>query len=270
MGIIGDQKPELIIDPGHGGKDPGASGNGIIEKHMVLDISLYQFDRFRQLGVKVALTRDSDVALDSTPRATLVKNSGAKYCISNHINAAPSIYAAGAEIIHSVYNNGKLAKEFAKALGAAGQVLRPSVTYSRKNGTGGDYYYMHRLTGNVTTVIVEYGFCTNADDAARLKDNWKTYAEAVVKAYCQFVGHKYTPPAGTTQPPLTPQPELPKTVEGFTDIAGHWAEAAIVKASKAGALNGVATDRFAPDEPLTRAQAAVLLDRLGLLGKEVK
>lgn len=264
--LIGDPKPLLIIDPGHGGTDPGASGNGIIEKEMTLAISLYQYERFKQLGVPVALTRDSDVSLDSTPRANLVKNSGAKYCISNHINAAPAAAAAGAEIIHSIYNDGKLAKAFAQALAAAGQTLRPTATYDRKNESGGgDYYYMHRQTGNVATNIVEYGFCSNAADAARLQANWKKYAEAVVKSYCEFTGRKYTAPV--VPDPVTPPAE---TAEGFTDIAGHWAKDVIIKAKKAGVMNGVSADRFSPDEPLTRAQMAALLERLGLLNGEVK
>ncbi|RJX40854.1 hypothetical protein D3P09_02190 [Paenibacillus pinisoli] len=271
--LIGDQKPKLVIDPGHGGKDPGASGNGIVEKHMVLDISLYQYKRFKELGIKVALTRDSDITLDSNARAALVKDSGAEHCISNHVNSASSSTAAGVETIHSIYSDGKLATALMQAIADAGQPKRSTPVFSRKNEAGtNDYYFMHRLTGNVSTIISEYGFCSSPADAARLIENWKTYAEAVVKAYCQFEGHKYTPPAGTTQPPVTPEPKPPKTVEGFTDISGHWAEASVVKAIRAGILNGVAADRFAPDQPLTRAQAAVLLDRLGLLenGKEVK
>src|SRR5690554_7554761 len=76
----------LIIDAGHGGKDPGALGNGIVEKDMVLNISLYQFNRFKELGVPVKLTRSSDVTLDSNTRADIVKRSGMKHCISNHID----------------------------------------------------------------------------------------------------------------------------------------------------------------------------------------
>lgn len=202
--------PLLIIDAGHGGSDPGASGNGIIEKQMTLDISLYQYNRFRELGVKIALTRDTDKTIDSTPRATLVKNSGAKYCISNHINAAGSSSAQGAEIIHSIHNDGSLAKAFAAALEAAGQILRPRATFSKEGGkllvdakgekryapNGQDYYFMHRQTGDVTTNIVEYGFCSNTEDAARLKANWQAYAEAVVKAFCAYIGHKYVAPKG--------------------------------------------------------------------------
>src|SRR5690554_5400328 len=96
----------LIIDAGHGGKDPGALGNGIVEKDMVLNISLYQFNRFKELGVPVKLTRSSDVTLDSNTRADIVKRSGMKHCISNHINAGGG---DGSEAIYSIYASDKLA-----------------------------------------------------------------------------------------------------------------------------------------------------------------
>ncbi|REK74396.1 N-acetylmuramoyl-L-alanine amidase [Paenibacillus paeoniae] len=265
MKPTGVTKPELIIDPGHGGSDPGASGNGIVEKAMNLDISLYQFQRFKELGVKVALTRDSDLTLASSVRAELVKNSGAKYCISNHINAAPSSAAFGAETIYSVYSNGKMATAVLNAIKNEGQPTRRA--FSRSNESGGDYYFMHRLTGAVATVIVEYGFCTNPSDADRLRQHWKKYAEAVVEGYCRFVGHSYSPPNLSPAQPVPSPPAEPAQPEGFNDILGHWAEPSIRKANQVGLLNGVSPQRFAPDEPLTRAQAAVLLDRLGLLEK---
>lgn len=262
---IGDEKPQLIIDPGHGGSDPGASGNGIIEKHMVLDISLYQFKRFKELGVPVALTRDKDVSLSQSERTGIVKASGAKYCMSNHINAASSTTAAGAEIIHSIYSDGKLARQIAFALRDAGQVLRPTPTFSKTNSLGGDYYFMHRETGNVSTVINEYGFCSNAADAARLKTNWQTYAEAAVKAYCLFVGHKYVAPKQEETKPTTPPDKPAEVIEGMKDIAGHWAQGSIVKAIQSGVMVGMSKNEWKPDNPLTRAQLAVVLDRLGLL-----
>ena len=260
--MIGDSNPELIIDPGHGGGDPGAVGNGIIEKLMTLAISLYQFNRFKELGVKVALTRDTDVTIDSTPRTTNVKNSGAKYCISNHINAAPATTAKGAEIIHSIHNDGKLAKAIASSLKAAGQVLRPTATFS-KEGSAGDYYFMHRQTGSVATNIVEYGFCSNEEDAAHLKANWQTYAEAVVKAYCEFVGHKYVAPIGVVE-------EVENTTSkiGFTDVPdNHWARSSIYKAVDKGVLVGVSEGKFDPNGNVTRAQIAVILDRVRLFDK---
>lgn len=192
-------KPYVIIDAGHGGKDPGASGNGIIEKEFTLKISLYQAERFRQLGVPFALTRENDTFLDSTPRANLVKNSGAKYCISNHINAGGG---EGVETIHSIHARPDLAKAIADSLSAAGQKFRR--VFSRQ-GKSGDYYYMHRQTGAVSTVIVEYGFVDNAADAERVKANWQAYAEAAVAGFCSFAGIPYKPPAADPVPD-----ELPK------------------------------------------------------------
>lgn len=207
---------ELMIDPGHGGSDPGAVGNGIIEKEYTLKISQYMCDRLTALGVKVRMTRYKDESVDSTQRAAIVKNSGAKYCISNHINAAPSAQAIGAEVIHSIHNVGALANVITRKLRDAGQRLRPNPYYSKSNEAGSDYYFMHRLTGNVQTNIVEYGFLSNKEDAERIKANWQKYAEAVVEAYCIYTNRKYVPLA----PPAPPAPpKEPTTTQEPDDIA---------------------------------------------------
>lgn len=56
---------------------------------------------------------------------------------------------------------------------------------------------MLRETPNTETVIVEYGFLDNAADAAKLKANYKNYAEAVVRAVMDYKGLKYIPPKGS-------------------------------------------------------------------------
>lgn len=60
-----------------------------------------------------------------------------------------------------------------------------------------DYYYVLRETPNTEAVIVEYGFLDNANDAAKLKANYKDYAEAVVRAVMDYKNLPYTPPAGS-------------------------------------------------------------------------
>lgn len=57
------------------------------------------------------------------------------------------------------------------------------------------------------------------------------------------------------------------TMEKFPDTKGHWAEASIKKAVEKGVLKGKGDGLFSPDEPLTRAELATVLDRLGLLDK---
>ena len=82
---------KIVIDPGHGGSDGGASGNGIIEKDLTLAISNYMFDRFKELGVPVKMTRDKDISLSSSerPKKVLEQFGSGKDVIvlSNHINA---------------------------------------------------------------------------------------------------------------------------------------------------------------------------------------
>lgn len=193
-------KPELIIDPGHGGRDGGGGTNEHWkEKDLVLKISLYQFERFKELGVPVALTRDKDVYLGPDKRTDIVKNSGAEYCLSNHINAGGG---DGAEFIHSIYSNGEVEQKMAKAIKEDGQNVRRVFTRHYPGNSNLDYYYMHRETGSVKTTIAEYGFADSPrDDVAQLKRDWEKYAESIVKVYTEHLGHKYEAPKVAEEKP---------------------------------------------------------------------
>lgn len=185
-------KPILIIDAGHGGQDSGGGSNEHwLEKEFVLEISKYQYKRFKGLGISVQLTRDDDIYLYSSQRAKIVRDSGAKYCISNHINAGGG---EGAETIHSVHSDGKLAREILNELEKAGQKIRRAFFRTLSNSPDLDYYFMHRETGSVQTVIVEYGFADNERDTQRLLKNWKAYAESVVRGVCNYIGYRYEAP----------------------------------------------------------------------------
>ncbi|MUV39491.1 N-acetylmuramoyl-L-alanine amidase [Lentibacillus sp. JNUCC-1] len=216
----------LIIDGGHGGMDPGGGSNSHFkEKDKVLEISLYQEKRFKELGVSVAMTRRSDKHLPSGPRTKIVRDSGAKYCISNHINAGGG---QGAETIHSIHSNGKLAHRIADALAAVGQNTRR--VFTRKWGSN-DYYYMHRETGSVETIIVEYGFADNKTDSDRILKHWKTYAEAVVKAFCEHIGHKYVAPGQDIEADhvSNPKPKPNKPSSKWQKVTGNWTGQALRK-----------------------------------------
>ena len=82
---------KIIVDAGHGGNDPGASGNGIIEKEYTLKISQYIYDRLRELGLDVKMTRTEDETLSPTERVNRVLNAFGNtsdvIVVSNHINA---------------------------------------------------------------------------------------------------------------------------------------------------------------------------------------
>ncbi len=82
---------KVVIDAGHGGQDSGASGNEIIEKEYTLKISEYIYNRLKELGVDVKMTRTTDETINPTERVKRILdafgNSSDVIVVSNHINA---------------------------------------------------------------------------------------------------------------------------------------------------------------------------------------
>ena len=182
----------VVIDAGHGGSDGGAVGNGIVEKNLTLEISKYIHDRLNELGVKNKLIRNSDVTIDPVDRTQKIKdvygNTSDVIVISNHINAGGG---EGAEIIYALRNNDKFSKLIAKNFEDIGRDVRKYYQRRYPSNLSKDYYFIHRDTANTEPVIIEYGFLDNANDAKLLKENWESYAEAVVKSICEYIGVNY-------------------------------------------------------------------------------
>ena len=190
---------KVIIDPGHGGTDSGATGNNLLEKDYNLLISKYMYDRFKELGIPVAITRDSDTTLSPTDRVNTILNkfgnSSDVILISNHVNSGGG---EGAEVIYALRNRDTLAKRILENIGATGQETRKYYQRRLPSDTSKDYYFIHRNTGNLEPLIVEYGFIDNTKDVEFLKENYKELAEAVISAVANYIGVPYTPPEGIT------------------------------------------------------------------------
>lgn len=186
---------KIVIDPGHGGVDSGANGNGIIEKDLTLEISKYMFDRFKELGIPVSITRVDDVTLSPTDRVNKILgfygNNPEVIVISNHINAGGG---DGAEVIYALRNNDQLSNLILSELQKEGQNARKVFQRRLPSDMNKDYYFIHRNTGVTEPVIVEYGFLDSSkDDVYQLKNNYESYAEAVVRAVLEYIGVDYLP-----------------------------------------------------------------------------
>jgi len=189
---------KIVIDAGHGGNDPGASGNGIIEKEYTLKISEYIYDRLKELGLDVKMTRTEDETLSPTERVNRVLNafgdSSDVIVISNHINAGGG---DGAEVIYALRNKDTLSNLILSELEKEGQNVRKAYQRRLPSNTAKDYYFMQRDTGNTESITVEYGFLdSNGDDVSQLKNNWEEYAEAVVRAVVEYLNLTYVPVEG--------------------------------------------------------------------------
>lgn len=190
----------VVIDPAHGGSDPGALGNNLQEKDYNLLISKYMYDRFRELGIPVAITRNDDVTLAPTERTDIILdafgNNPNVVVISNHLNAGGG---TGAEVIYALRNTDVLAKNILENIGETGQTTRKYYQRRLPSNTSKDYYFIHRNTGVTEPVIVEYGFIDDtASNVKFLQDNYKELAEAVIKAVANYKGYNYISPSGVS------------------------------------------------------------------------
>lgn len=103
--------PLIVVDPGHGGADPGASGGGVLEKDVVLRVARAMAEALRAEGLQVAMTRDGDSFVPLDARVALARATDADALISIHADAAPQRALSGA----SVYTLSQAASDAAAA-----------------------------------------------------------------------------------------------------------------------------------------------------------
>lgn len=190
----------VIIDPGHGGEDSGAIGNNQYEKDYTLKISRYMYDRLKELGIPVSITRDSDVTLNPKDRVSKILSFYGDdpnvIVVSNHLNSGGG---TGAEVIYALRNNPTLANSILNNIGNLGQKTRKIYQRTLPTDSSKDYYFIHRNTGTVEPVIVEYGFIDDASNIDFLNNNYKELAEAVIKAIANYGGYTYKGPTSNLE-----------------------------------------------------------------------
>lgn len=182
---------KVVVDAGHGGSDPGATGN-IIEKEYNLKIANYIYNRLKELGVPVYITRSTDEYITPNDRVNRILNAFGNnkdvIVLSNHLNAGGG---TGAEVVYALRNNDVLSKLILEELGKEGQTIRKWYQRRLPSDNSKDYYFIHRNTGNTEPVLIEYGFVDNAKDANFIKNNWQDLAEATVRAVATYIGIPY-------------------------------------------------------------------------------
>lgn len=181
---------KLFIDPGHGGKDPGATGNALVEKTLNLAVALAMEAQLQRSGIDVMLSRyvDEDVTLQQrTDRANAW---GADIFLSIHHNGFSDSTARGIETYYSTRPGEckQLADTVQKALCATFSMPNRGVK-TKLNSAGMDWYHVLRESRASVAVITESGFVTSPADAELLKqpDFPRRQAEALagaIKALC--------------------------------------------------------------------------------------
>ncbi len=188
----------VVVDAGHGGVDSGAVYGNLKEKNFNLEAANYMYNRLKQLGIPVAITRSTDETLERQERINRILtpfgNTKDVVLVSNHINAGGG---EGAEVIYALRNNDTLAKNVLEEIGKEGQITRKFYQRRLPADTSKDYYYILRDTGKTTPILVEYGFIDNTSDQKKLQNNLLDYVEAVIRGITKTYNLAYTPPTGS-------------------------------------------------------------------------
>ena len=154
----------VVIDPGHGGRDPGAVGiGGLQEKVVVNDIAPRVAAILREQGVNVVMTRDSDIEVDLAPRVQVAERANASIFVSIHANAIsmsrPDVN--GLETFYASDSGQRLANTVHST------VLRAMGMRDRRVRSA--RFYVIRRT-SMPAILIETGFVTGAEDAPNLAD----------------------------------------------------------------------------------------------------
>jgi len=242
------QAAKVVIDPGHGGSDPGAVGvNGLYEKTVNNDISYRLKDILLAKGYEVVMTRDVDKTMSLQARVEFARSADADLFVSVHANAHPSSAVRGTMVLYhdaSNPNPSYPASPEMKALSPESKRLAQHVLSSMleqvpntNRGLLQSSAYVVRM-GNIPSILVETAFLSNAQDAKMLASSSvrDKYAVGIANGILQY---------------------LPPT---FSDIGRHWAKDSIIRLNEQGIAGGD-EGKFYPDRPLTRAELMAFAER---------
>ena len=186
----------VVIDPGHGGYDPGVHRDGVTEKDIVLDISRNLKLFLRRQGAEVIMTREVDKDLlevgpkkrkDLEGRMKVIEKADADLLVSVHTNAMESPVWSGAQTFFSSHDD-QASRQLALCVQ---EELVKNLGNTKREAKPGYYYILEQSP--IPATIVEVGFISNPEEAEQLKnpDYQKKVALSIYKGiYRYFMQNK--------------------------------------------------------------------------------
>lgn len=203
--MLGLTVKTILLDPGHGGRDPGAQGNGITESKMVLKISKLVETKLKKNGFQVSYTRENDVFIPLEKRTETANRRKVDLFVSIHINANNDSSVAGIETYYldrartksaelvAARENGvtvaaiddlqviltdlglstkmtesrELAKDVQKNMES--KVKAGGFTVRSNGVRSGPFYVL--MGAKMPAILIEVGYCSNKNDTKYLKND---------------------------------------------------------------------------------------------------
>lgn len=195
----------VVIDPGHGGTDRGASAGGLVEAELVWDLAARLEGRLAAHGVTPYLTRGRDVTRGDAERADFANATGADLLLSLHVDAHPNPAASGLATYHFGTASGVTSTIGEKLAGLVHRelVARTGMLDCRTHTKTWELLRRTRMPA----VRIDLGYLTNASDAALLAQ--PAFRDVAAEAMLVAVQRLYfpedlDPPTGTYRMPTAP------------------------------------------------------------------
>ena len=179
------EDPVIVIDPGHGGEDPGKVGiNDVLEKDLNLEIAMKVRDLLEEVGITVVMTREDDKVpnrkkQDLGNRVELINNTQPTLALCIHQNSYTTPDIFGAQVFYHTKT-----EEAVDVATLVQESLRVLDANNKREIKENDSYYMLKYC-EVPTIIVECGFLTNPTEAQKLTT--KEYQEELAFAICEGI-----------------------------------------------------------------------------------
>ena len=175
----------IILDPGHGGKDPGTVKGSFSEKAITLKVSTLVKQKLEAAGAKVLMTRTSDTFPTLQDRVDFTNANYGEVFVSIHVNSASSTSAQGTETFYAVTTGDMNQEDVDLATFVNNQIV---TNLNMKNrGVKEQQYYVIRYP-LIPAILVELGFLTNNEDRDKLTNDRyvELYAESIYKGILQY------------------------------------------------------------------------------------
>lgn len=185
-GKVKSEDVDVVIDAGHGGKDPGKVGvNDVLEKDINLQIAEKLREELEARGIRVLMTREEDVGLydedsdnkqvqDLTRRVELINEVKPALAVSIHQNSYPSQDVSGSQIFYYEHSS-----EGEKIAGTIQGQMEGLEGVKNRPVKGNNTYFLLKRT-EVPTLIIECGFLSNQSEAQKLTE--EGYQNVLAKA----------------------------------------------------------------------------------------
>lgn len=180
-----DDRIVIVVDPGHGGEDPGKVGiNDVLEKDLNLQIAKKVAKLLEEVDIKVVMTRKNDKVPDAKKkdleqRIGLINDTNPTLALCIHQNSYPDEKIYGAQVFYHT-----VTEEAEDVATIVQEELREVDPNNKREIKENDTYYMLKFS-KVPTIIVECGFLTNPEEAQKLTQ--EEYQDELAFAICNGI-----------------------------------------------------------------------------------